>query len=222
MKLVFPLLPEPLCFEENRVNVLIVEDPFTLRNMVKDLCEQAEGLAGDFVLSLRDTPQEMAKLTAVLVDPLHPETASKKLAGKILKTVSDAAQDHENDMNTILSGINSLASKISLEMRFPAVFDPLEGPSELFKLLNFRLDSEGLDLPELLLEWMLLQREYLGKRLFVLIGLKSYLSREELKAFYQAVFYEKLDLLLIEPFQRESPMEEECVTIIDEDLCVIR
>ena len=92
---------------------------------------------------------------------------------------------------------------------------------ELLRLFGFRLDREGLDVPELLLEWMLLERDFFGKRLFILYGLKSLLSHEEMSVFYRNALYEKLDMLLIEPCQRGKPMEEECVTIIDENLCVI-
>ena len=221
MRLVIPVLPEPLHFVENRINVLIIEEPCTLRKTLKELSEQVAGLPGGFVLSVRDVPQELSRLTALLTDPLHPETASKKLSGLILKTVLDAARDHEDELCTVLAAANALAAQLSLEMRFPAAFDPLEDPAGLLRLFDFRLDSEGLDIPELLLEWMLMQRDFLGKRLFVIYGLQAFLGREELETFYRSALYEKLDLLLIEPFQRRKPMEEECVTIVDEDLCVI-
>ncbi len=77
------------------------------------------------------------------------------------------------------------------------------------------------DTPEQLLEWMLMQRELLGKRLFILYGIKPLLCDDELVAFYRSALYEKLDLLLIESYQREPLLEEECITIIDKDLCVI-
>lgn len=221
MRLVFPLLPEPLCFEENRVNVLIIEDPYTLRKAIKDLSEQIDGLSGEYILSVGDIPQELSKLAVMLIDPLHPETESKRLAGKILKEAAETAQDHEADLYSVMAEANTLAARISLDMKLPIAFDPLEDPTELFRLFSFRLDVERMDTPELLLEWMLMQREYYGKRLFILYGLKAFLSRDELSAFYRGALYEKLDMLLIEPVQREKPLEEECVTIIDEDLCVI-
>lgn len=44
---------------------------------------------------------------------------------------------------------------------------------------------------------------------------------DEIDEFYRSVFYEKLDVLLIEPVQRGITREGESRTIIDEDLCVI-
>ncbi len=84
------------------------------------------------------------------------------------------------------------------------------------------MDTEELSFPELLLEWLRIQRRLMGKRIFILYGLKACLSREEQELLFRSILYEKLDVLLIEPFQRENVIKEECVTIIDRDLCVIR
>ena len=54
------------------------------------------------------------------------------------------------------------------------------------------------------------------------LRLKAVLSEEELRALYRSVKYEKMTVLLVEPAQREYKIEGECVTIIDNDLCVIR
>ena len=221
MRLVFPFLPEPLLFEENRVNVLIIEEPFTLRKTLKELSEQISGLPGEQILSINDTPQELSRLADIVIDPIHPDTGSKRIAGKILKAVTEAAQEHEKELYSALTAANALAERLSLDMSFPAAFDPLEDPTDLLRLFDFRLDRENMDIPQLILEWMLMQREYFGKRLFILFGLKACLNRDELSTFYRSALYEKLDLLIIESFQRGESLEEECVTIVDEDLCVI-
>lgn len=92
---------------------------------------------------------------------------------------------------------------------------------ELLKLMDFHLDSDNLELPELLLEWMRLQRLFFGKQLFVMYGLKACLSEDELMSFYCSVSYEKINLLLLEAFQRGDALPGEELTIIDKDLCVI-
>ena len=222
MRLAIPLLQDPLCFEENLVNVLIIEDPVTLRQTIQELSQQINGYPGDFILSNNDVPIELSRFAEILIDPVHPETESKKLAAKYLKCATDAAFDYEAEMAKLLADANALALRISLEMKSPALFDPLENPVDLLRLFGFRLDAEGLDTPELLLEWMLMQRSFFDKRLFIFYGLKCLFSKEELSAFYQNALYEKLDMLLIEPFQKEKPLKEECVTIIDKDLCVIQ
>lgn len=221
MTLFFPLLDEPLRFEENRIQVLIIENPVALRRCLDDLRAQMEGQSGDFVLALRYVPQELSRCAVLLTDPLRPEAETRKLAVRIQQEAARAAEDHAEKLGFLLAELNALASDLSLELDFSAAFDPLETPEDLIKLFGFRLDRDALSFPELLLEWMRLQRRFLGKRLFILYGLKAFLSREELCCFYRSVFYEKLDVLLIEALQRGEPVKEECVTIIDKDLCVI-
>ena len=114
-----------------------------------------------------------------------------------------------------------LASQIAVELDFSAAFDPVEDPAALVRLLGFRLDEEALPFSERILEWMVLQRRFFGKQLFVFCGLKAYLSDEELRLFYRSVFYEKLSVLLIESWQRETALPEEQATIVDKDLCVL-
>ena len=108
-----------------------------------------------------------------------------------------------------------------MELDFSTTFDPIEDPVALVKLLGFRFDREALPFSEEILEWMLLQREFFGKQLFVFCGLKAYMSDEELRLFYRSVFYEKLSVLLIEPWQHETTLPEEQLTIVDKDLCVL-
>ena len=91
-----------------------------------------------------------------------------------------------------------------------------------YGMLSSLRQPRSLDLPALLLEWMRLHRAFFGKRLFILYGLKSLLSEDELGSFYRSVFYEKLDLLLIEAWQQLPPRQEEVTTIIDRDLCVLQ
>ena len=69
---------------------------------------------------------------------------------------------------------------------------------------------------------MRMQRAFFGKRLFILYGLKAILSRDELEGLLRSVRYEKLEVLLLDALQRGSTAEGEALTIIDEDLCILR
>jgi len=144
---------------------------------------------GNYVLSVNDVPQDMAKLAEILLDPLHPDTDSKRLMGRFLKEVVETAQEHEPKLLSALSEANILAEQISYDIRFPVMFGPLEDPADLLRLFSFRLDTDNLDMPELLLDWMQMQREFFGKRLFILYGVKQYLTRSEQSAFYRNVLY---------------------------------
>lgn len=221
MTLVFPLLEQPICFRENRVNVLILEEPNTLRRAVEELTAQLGGEPGPFVLAQDHVPQELSRAAAMITDPFHIDLESKKLSNRITQMAVSAAENHEDKVWEILTAINELAAEIRAELDFEATFSELDYPDEIIRILGFRLDREEMSLPEILLEWMRIQRRLFGKSLFIVYGLKACVAEEDLRSLYRSVFYEKLDLLMIEPWQRGTPLPEETVTIIDKDLCVI-
>lgn len=221
MTLYFPLLDQPLVFRENAFQVLIIEDPVALRKFLEELSSQIAGCTGSIVVGEKNAPLEISHAVALVTDPFHPNMESRKLSGRILQLAARAAEDHEGSLHMIMSEINALAAELSMEMDFEAAFRTLEDPVELLKLMDFHLDSDNLELPELLLEWMRLQRLFFGKQLFVMYGLKACLSEDELMSFYRSVSYEKINLLLLEAFQRGDALPGEELTIIDKDLCVI-
>lgn len=67
-----------------------------------------------------------------------------------------------------------------------------------------------------------MQRAFFGKRLFILYGLKAILSRDELEGLLRSIHYEKLEVLLLDALQRGPAAKGETLTIIDEDLCILR
>lgn len=97
----------------------------------------------------------------------------------------------------------------------------IDSVESLIKLYNVSIDSSEKSLAEQLLLYMKICRDFFKKKLFVILNLKSFLSKDEIELFYKATFYEKFDLLLIESSQKEAPRDCEKVKIIDEDLCEI-
>ncbi len=221
MTLMFPLLDKPIQFEENRIQELIIENPIALRQFVEELKTQIDGQTGEIVLAVNYAPRELSSDAALLIDPFNLEMETKKIVGKLQQAVLLAAEEHEDKSRQLISEINSLAAELCLELDFSASFEPIEEIKSLISVLRFRFDSENLSFPELLLEWMQIQRQFLGRKLIIIYGLKAWMSREEIVEFYHSVFYEKFHVLLLEPSQKYESVEGECLTIIDEDLCVI-
>ena len=221
MTLMSPLLEQPLVFSENRVQLLIVENQLALRQLLEMMYMQLEGQSGDLILAEHFEPQEFSKLAVLVVDPFSLDTGTKKFIGKLQQAVAAAAESHEDVLSSLYAQLYDLASQIAMELDFSVSFEPIEDPAALVRLLGFRLDGEALRFPERVLEWMVLQRRFFGKKLFIFCGLKAYMSDEELRLFYRSVFYEKLSVLLIESWQRETTLPEEHLTIVDKDLCVL-
>ncbi len=221
MTLMLPVLREPLVFRENQIQCLIIENPLVMREMMADLTDLAAGRAGKSVLSESFAPIDFINNAVLITDPFRLEFESKKLLGKLISEVSAVAVQHGDRLMRLISEINQLASDLCIELDFDAAFNGLERPEELVRMMGFYAEGEHLPFAERLLAWMRLQRRFLGKQLFIIYGLSAFLEENELSALYRNVFYEKLNLLLIEPRQFRPPLCEESVTIIDRDICII-
>lgn len=93
--------------------------------------------------------------------------------------------------------------------------------TDLFKQLDVKFETNPENLLEKLIDYICVISEVFGKKVFVLVNIKSYFTKDELKLLYKKMFYEKIYLLLIENHDNNDIIEEERVTIIDKDMCVI-
>jgi CRISPR type II-A-associated protein Csn2 len=220
MKLAYPLLEEPLVFEENAVNILVIEQPRELRKAVNSLRQQIAGETGDFVLSENFEPVELTKKAVFVTDLFDLPLESKKLAGKISHAACEAGEAFAESFQRIAADVNMLAAQIGMNMDFDVTFTPLENISALVEILKFHVDSEGMSYPEQLLVFMKLYRNFFGIKLFIFYNLKSCLDDEEIALLYRSICYEKFHVLMLEDCQRGKRFPEERTVIIDKDLCV--
>lgn len=220
MTFYYPLLDRPLNFDENRVNVIIIENRAELRRFILSLLDQIEGQPGELVLGHNGDMLEMSKNAILVTDPFSLDFDSRKLLTKITQDVCAAGNEYSAELYTLINQLNVLAAKISRSLSYDAAFEPVDSWDELIRIMGFHIDREEMSFPECLLEYMKLQRLFFNKKLFVFYNLKACLSHEELNLFYKNVFYEKLNLLLVEDIQREGSLVCESRIIIDKDLCV--
>lgn len=220
MTLAYTLLPRPLSFSENSINVLVIENHRELRRFILSLRDQIEGLPGELVLSKNGEILEMSKNAVIITDPFSLDFESRKLLTRITQDACTAGAEYSEEFYALMVRLNELAMKISRSLSYDAAFEPVDSRDELIKILGFHIDREGMSFPESLLENMKLQRLFFGKKLFVFYNLKACFSPEELSLFYKSVFYEKLTVLLVEDVQREESAACENRIIVDKDLCV--
>lgn len=221
MIITYPLFDGVIEFEENKINVLIIENGTFFRKAVFDAVNQAKGEEGEFILSENFKIIDFSKNAEVIINFSELDFDSRKFAAKINKMAENASEELENESMELLSKINIFAASLATLMDIDVSFSEKENISDIIKLFDFKIDREGKTLGEQLLEYMKMCRMFFGKKLFIFVNLKSYLSEEEAESFYKSVLYEKYDVLLLESHQRGAFLEKEYVTVIDEDLCEI-
>lgn len=220
MKIVHPMLPEPIEFKENQINVLVVENAAALREMLLCLSAQCAGEEGDFILSEGIQLLELSKNAVFVRDLFALDFSSKRVTAKLDQEAIATGADYEAALREIMKALNEIAGKICASLDYDAVFSEIDSWEQLVRLLSFRVDLDSLSFPERVLEFMKVQRRFFGKTLFVFYNLKALLSAQELELFYRSLLYEKLTVFLIEDVQRRPLKDLESTAIIDEDLCV--
>ena len=90
----------------------------------------------------------------------------------------------------------------------------------LIKAAGIRVDDDYDNLGEQLLDYFELVQEYDGKKLFILVNLRSYLSDAEMNLFLQNIIERDIQILILE--SSEHPILEcECRHIVDADFCIL-
>lgn len=223
MRLVHPMWDGVMKFEENKINVLVVEDGFRLSQLILELKAQIEGGEGSFVLSRNYEPIDISKNLELIVDVFTLDFNKKKLVNKLMEQLCGIAVGEEHYMETVAlcQGLVAYGNALCENFENMVSFDEEFAVNSLFKALDFKISAEGLSLAEGILEYMVVTRTFLKEQCFVFVNLKSYLSEDELDVFYQEVFYGKHHILLIENIMREQVFPFEKIRIIDRDLCEI-
>ena len=220
MRFAWSFLNETLTWNDGGVQTLIIENKPMLRTFLETLRQQAEGMRGVLVVSEDNRVLEFTRTVELLTDPFLLPLSSKKITNRLLQAAEEAGEPYGDELVRLTIQINELAAKISTSMEYNVTYKELDDFEELYKLMGFRADEENSTLPERVLEYLLLARGLLGKKLFICYGLHNCMTDQEMTLLCKEATYRKLCLLLVEAVQ-PNPSSYEKITLIDQDLCVI-
>lgn len=222
MRLMYPIFETPVVFEENRINILVIENQKAFFEFVMAISDKGNGAESEVVLSKNFEEIKFDRIADVTTDIVSLDCNNKKLVSKLYAKLNEIAFQEENYTLTldIVSKISEYLLNITQTLPCGVSFDESVELSQLFKSVALRIDTDGKNLLERLCDYVEVMNEFCGTELFVLVNLKSYLGVEELKEFYKFCSYKKMTLLLIENVLREQ-LDAECIKIIDNDLCEI-
>lgn len=207
--------------KEGRVPVLAIENADVFLELTEDIYRQSLGEDGDIVLSEEDKILIFSKTAVMVSDYFCLDLNQRKIQNILYKNMQAAAFEFsaEKDKMTI-QGID-LLDKIIGNLNFDHITYDLELDwNDIFKLFHVRIEEDYVSLTEKVISFMRLCSQLLKIRLLILVGLKSYISDEQLLHIYKMADYLKIYLLLIEPVERQA-LKNEDYYIIDRDKCLI-
>lgn len=225
MKIAHSMLEKPIEFEENVVNVLVVENPKMFSVVVADFYKQIENNEeGGFVLSEDSKVLSMQKYLDIILEPFTVDLNQKKIINKLYTKLKEKSVESEmyKETTELQSNIFAYIEKISETVEYPLVYDSSGIDfQDVFKMVDLKLEANHESLLEKLLDYMTVVYEFLGISHFVAVNLKSFLSFEDLEELYKGIQYKKLSLFLLENKTQENNSTVEKLYILDSDLCLI-
>ena len=221
MKLAHPLFDKPVAIDENKIPVLVIENPSFFSQICFDIHDQCNGNEGRLVLSENQRIFPFSKTVEMIVDYTGIEINNHKILKGIYENINTMAHNEDWYMKTqeLKSSINRYFGEIFGEYNFQLMYNHEMDFCKLLKAVDCKLNYEQPTLAEKLIEYCYTVREFCGIRLFFLINLKSYLTEREILDIYEYVIYNKIDLVLIENCDGQRLSEVEETTVIDQDLC---
>ena len=129
------------------------------------------------------------------------------------------AESHYLETKEMLGKWEQYLMKLSLDVVGTFGFSKISIET-LIKAAGICVDDDYDNLGEQLLDYFELVQEYDGKKLFILVNLRSYLSDAEMNLFLQNIIERDIQILILE--SSEHPiLEWECRHIVDADFCIL-
>ena len=207
--------------KEGRIPVLVLEHAQTFSEIIGDIYFQSQGDDGNILLSENGSLLAFSKTAMMVSDYFSLDLNQKKILNTLYKDMQTAAADLTMEKDKLTGqGIN-LLEKIINSLQFDHVAYNFELDwNALFKAFEVRIEEDYASLAEKMISFMRVCAELLNLKLLIFVGLKSYVSDDEIKQIYEIAAYLKLNLLLIEPVERRA-LDQEDYYIIDKDRCLI-
>lgn len=208
-----------ICFSEQHPELLIFESECIMREAVNELWMQYSGKEGNYVLS-ENKILKIDKAMEMIINPFSIDFQNKKILSALYSKMSAIGNEKVEEKSCINSDLIKLLDNISDAVNYMGITYQLDFAwTELFKMYGVKIETPE-DFLTRIIEYIKVLSETCQIFLFCFVNLKSYLSSDEIMELYKITSYNKINLLLIE-HQETSKIEQEHITIIDKDRCLI-
>lgn len=199
MKLVYKDMGHVLRFEGGYVNELVVENKKLFFDMVNNAFMQADGVQGNFVLSIDNKLVEFGKYADVTVQFAPFQMNRKSLLTKLYGVLEQKALTAENYIKTsgLLSEIEHYVFLLAEDFPFELNNKKLSVGS-IIKAISPEIEEGEKSALEKIFTYMELVREIDRERLFIMINMRAYFSDEDMAYFIESVCLHDFKVLLIE------------------------
>lgn len=219
MTFTYPGIDKVFSTSETMVDCLVIENRRLFYELLTDCYSQIQGNNGKTVLSENGTIIDFSKNAELLASFIPFEINQKPLLSKIISRFEKRAYSAEYCEKTaeMLAGIerylDSLADDCPMDLQYKKL-----NVASILKSVGVEIVEDGDSLPETIINYMSLVREYDCDKLFIIVNLRAFIDDSSAEMFMESVCRHKYKVLLLESNSYERLKCENRYTV-DNDLC---
>lgn len=221
MKFVYPEIQRVFDTDNEEINCLVIENQSLFYRLCLDIYKQIDGNDGEATVSIKDIPVDMSKNVEFLVN-FTPFTINKKTLLTKLNAVAEkiaiSPEFYEETM-TEMSQLEKYLINLTNELCGNVIYQKFS-TSSIIKAVGLQFEEEYDSLCEKIIDYMDLVRQYDRDKLFIFINLRSYISDDDCRLFFDTVKRKMHNILMIDNSEHLL-IDGEKRYIIDKDLCEI-
>lgn len=221
MKYCHPYFDSALVTGGDKINTVTIENAAAFSEILRDIASSIDGNTEHSTL-FRDDKSLPFSSNAELLSSFFPFDLNKKtLLGKIAGALEKEALSPEKYQETVkLTAatevfLSNLAEAFDCHLFFGKI-----SPASIIKSSGMEIVDDYSSLPEKLLDYFEMVREFERNKLFFTVNLRSFLSDKEAEAFFRSVVMHEFSVIMFE--NKDYPKSKwEKRLILDADLCTI-
>lgn len=221
MKLAYKNFSAVIETSSKNVAAIVVENSEMMYRFLMDLRKAVEKTAGEIVISDDNRIIDFNKNVELLINFIQFELNQRTLLSKIMASMEEISESssYYNDSQQILSQIEKHIMEITIDFPCDIICEKLNMQS-IIKAIGIALPDDYSSLEEKLLAYMDLARDFLNKKLFILVNVRGLIPHNRLQMLIDSALSREHEILLIDNMAYPK-LKQENRLIIDEDLCEI-
>jgi CRISPR-associated protein Cas2 len=211
-----------IVFDKGLFFSIVFEDPPYGYRFVSNIARQLDSIEdGPVIYSEGDTIKDASKKIILITDLYRFDAYDKSIHSALQKYALRVSSqcDITSEMNRLGEAYVCAMEKIVHESVIPFEYDAEIDCSSLVKVANVRVDKQHSDLLESLIQYLDVLTSLLGIDIFIIVGLKQYLTQYQLEIFLHEIKGRKINVVSIETAPSSYHIKGEVCIQIDKDLC---
>ncbi len=221
MKLAYKNFSTILEMSSQTVAAIVIENPKLLYKFLVDIRRTKEEQGDEVILSDDNRILDFSKCVELLTDFIQFDLNQKTLLSKITASLDkiSVGSSFYHHSQQILAQIENHIMEMAAEFPCEIVCEKLN-MQNVMKAAGIAILDDYVNLPEKILAYMELARDFLNKRLFILVNARGFISCQDMQMLIDAALSREHEILLIDSVEYPK-LKQERRLVIDEDFCEI-